>query len=75
MIPEALTKGLAVHAAMLQVSGNGEASKAKLKAATDALKTGTKWGEAPLRFCFSAKQDLRNMGEGRFSSNDAQRVE
>ena len=43
MIPEAVTKGLAVHAAMLQVSGNGEASKAKLKAATDALKTGEKW--------------------------------
>ena len=28
---------------MLQVSGNGEASKGKLKAAADALTTGTKW--------------------------------
>ena len=42
-IPEAVTKGLAVHAAMLQVSGNGEASRAKLKVAVDALTTGTKW--------------------------------
>ena len=43
LIPEVMTKGLAVHATMLQVSGNGEASKGKLKAAADALTTGTKW--------------------------------
>ena len=43
LIPEVMTKGLAVHATMLQVSGNGEASKGKLKATADALTTGTKW--------------------------------
>ena len=42
-IPEVFTKALAVHATMLQVSGDGEASQAKMLAACNSLTVGTDW--------------------------------
>ena len=41
-IPEAVTKALATHAAMSQLSGDGEASKSKLLVMSQGLTLGTK---------------------------------
>ena len=40
-VPEAVTKGLATHAAMCQLSGEGEATKSKMLTISAALTAGT----------------------------------
>ena len=42
-VPLELTKALATHATMMQVSGEGEASAIKMIALIEALKSGSKW--------------------------------
>ena len=46
IVPENLTKTLATHATMMQISGEGEASRPKMMATLHALVAGTKWDEA-----------------------------
>jgi len=42
-IPKELTRAIAVHAAMMQISGEGEASAPKMLATITALIYGTEW--------------------------------